>query len=61
VETMNAFYIKDGEIAYPVKKAMLSGNVFNALKHASASSMKTRQIGPFILPQIIVSKLRVVG
>jgi len=61
VETMNAFYIKDGEIAYPVKKAMLSGNVFNALKHASASSIKTRQVGPFILPQIVVSKLRVVG
>ena len=61
VETMNAFYIKDGEIAYPVKKAMLSGNVFNSLKHASALSMKTRQIGPFILPQILVSKLRVVG
>jgi len=61
VETMNAFYIKEGEIAYPVKKAMLSGNVFNALKNAKASSMKTRQIGPFILPKIIVSKLRVVG
>ena len=61
VETMNAFYIKEGEIAYPVKKAMLSGNVFNSLKHASALSMKTRQIGPFILPQILVSKLRVVG
>jgi PmbA protein len=40
---------------------MLSGNVFNALKHASASSIKTRQVGPFILPQIVVSKLRVVG
>jgi PmbA protein len=61
VETMNAFYIKDGEIAYPVKNAMLSGNVFNALKHARASTMKNRQIGPFILPPIIVSELRVVG
>ncbi len=61
VEAMNAFYIKDGEIAYPVKKAMLSGNVFNALKKVSASSMKTRQIGPFVLPPITVSELRVVG
>ncbi len=61
VEAMNAFYIKDGEIAYPVKKAMLSGNVFNALKKASASSMKTRQIGPFVLPPITISELRVVG
>ncbi len=61
VEAMNAFKIEGGEIAYPIKKAMLSGNIFNAFTSAWAASSKTRQIGPFVLPPIVVSKLRVVG
>lgn len=61
VEAMNAFYIEKGEIKYPVKKAMISGNVFNAFENVSASSIKTKQVGPFILPQINVPQLRVVG
>lgn len=61
VEAMNAFYIERGEIAYPVKKAMISGNIFATLQKACASSKKARQIGPFILPPILTSKLRVVG
>ena len=28
VEAMNAFKIENGEIKHPVKKAMLSGNIF---------------------------------
>lgn len=61
VEAMNAFKIQDGEVAYPVKKSMLSGNIFSMLKEASAASHQTRQLGPFITPTITVSSLRVVG
>ncbi len=61
VEAMNAFKIEKGEIAYPIKKVMLSGNIFNALKAASASSEKTRQMGPFVLPPILTPGIRVVG
>lgn len=61
VEAMNAFYIEGGDIAYPVKKAMLSGNIFTALQKSCASSKKVRQIGSFVLPPILISKLRVVG
>ena len=61
VEAMNAFKIDGGEINYPVKKAMLSGNIFAALKETKASSQKTRQIGPFIIPPLLISSLRVVG
>ena len=61
VEAMNAFKIEGGELAYPVKKAMLSGNLFALLKEANAASQKTRQLGPFIVPPITVSSLRVIG
>jgi len=61
VEAMNAFKIDEGEIVYPIKKAMLSGNIFTALKETTAASQKTRQIGPFIIPHLIIPSLRVVG
>jgi PmbA protein len=61
VEAMNAFKIENGEITYPVKKAMLSGNVFEALGIASATESEKRCLGPFVIPRILVEKLRVVG
>jgi PmbA protein len=61
VEASNAFKIEKGEVVYPVKKAMLSGNIFQSLKDASAISKKTRQIGPFIVPRTLIRDLRVVG
>jgi PmbA protein len=61
VEAMNAFKIDDGEISNPIRKAMLSGNIYQAFTESWAASTKTRQIGSFVLPQIVVSKLRIVG
>ena len=61
VEAMNAFKIQAGEVVYPVKKSMLSGNIFSMLKEATAASHQTRQLGPFITPPLTVSSLRVVG
>jgi len=61
VEANNAFKIENGEISGPVKKAMLSGNIFNVMKNASSGSKETRQLGPFVIPRILAPSLRVVG
>ena len=61
VEAMNAFKIENGDIKHPVKKAMLSGNIFKAMGAASAGSAEKRKLGPFVLPPILVENLRVVG
>lgn len=61
VEAMNAFKIDNGEISFPIKKAMLSGNIYQAFTESWAASTTTRQIGSFVLPQVLVSKLRIVG
>jgi PmbA protein len=61
VEVNNAFKIKNGEIGEPVKKAMLSGNIFNVMKTAEGISGEIRQLGPFVISRILASHLRVVG
>lgn len=61
VEANNAFFIKNGEINGPIKKAMLSGNIFDSLKNMRAVKSEIRQLGSFILPKILVEQLRVVG
>jgi PmbA protein len=61
VEAMNAFKIENGELKHPIKKAMLSGNIFQAMRVASAGSAEIRKIGPFVLPTILIENLRVVG
>jgi PmbA protein len=61
VEVMNAFLIEKGEIKSPVKKAMLSGNIFEILQDIQGLSGEKRQLGPFILPRVLCSSLRVVG
>ncbi len=61
VEAMNAFKIENGDLKHPLKKAMLSGNIFQAMRVCSAASGENRKIGPFVLPQILIENLRVVG
>ncbi len=61
VEAMNTFKIKNGELVYPIKNAMLSGNIFSLLKDSKAASQKTRQLGSFVVPPLNVPSLRVVG
>jgi PmbA protein len=61
VEAMNAFKIENGEIKHPIKKAMISGNIFQSLVVASAASAEKRKLGPFVLPKILIENLRVVG
>ncbi|RBQ22769.1 hypothetical protein ALNOE001_15400 [Candidatus Methanobinarius endosymbioticus] len=61
VEANNAFIIENGEISKPVKKAMISGNIFKALSDCKGVNSEIKQYGPFILPKIICNNLRIVG
>jgi PmbA protein len=61
VEANNAFIIENGEITGPVKKSMLSGNIFGSLKQSESIDSEIKQFGPFITPKILVHDLRVVG
>lgn len=61
VEANNAFLIENGEVTRPVKKAMVSGNIFNALSECEGLVSEIKQYGPFIIPKIFCKGLRVVG
>jgi len=61
VEASNAFTIQNGEITTPVKKAMISGNIYNLLSNCDALVSEIKQRGPFIIPKLIAHDLRIVG
>ena len=60
-QVSNAFEISNGDIASPIKKAMISGNIFELLKDCEKVNSEIKQYGSFIIPQILVHNLRVVG
>lgn len=61
VEASNAFKIEKGQISKPIKKAMISGNIFELLKDCQKIESDAKQYGPFIIPKILVHGLRVIG
>lgn len=61
VEVNNAFIIKNGELDSPVKKGMLSGNIFEVLHDVEALSNSVKQKGSVILPRLLAHNLRVIG
>lgn len=61
VEARNAFEIKNGEITTPIKKMMISGNIFDIMKEAKAATKEVRQLGSSIIPKLYVNSLRVIG
>lgn len=61
VEANNAFKIEKGQITKPVKKAMISGNIFELLKDCQKIESEIKQYGPFVIPKILVHGLRVIG
>ncbi|WP_413826943.1 TldD/PmbA family protein [Methanobrevibacter sp. UBA313] len=61
VEVNNGFLIENGEITKPIKKAMISGNVFETFKNCEAIDSQIKQYGSFILPKILLHNLRVIG
>lgn len=61
VEVSNGFKITNGEVIKPVKKAMISGNIYSLLSNCEAIGDETKQRGSFIIPKILVHDLRVIG
>ncbi|MDR2623518.1 MAG: TldD/PmbA family protein [Methanobrevibacter sp.] len=61
VESNNSFLIENGEIAKPVKKAMIVGNIFDGLSNCQGLKSDLRQKGSFIIPKILSKNLKVVG
>ena len=61
VEARNAFEIENGVITTPIKKAMISGNIFKIMEEATAATKETRQIGALITPKMLVNSLRVIA
>lgn len=58
----SAFKIEQGEIAYPVKQAMLGGNVVEALKSVALFADDVRQVGGFfIAPTVLIKDVRISG
>ncbi|MBS7616117.1 TldD/PmbA family protein, partial [Candidatus Bathyarchaeota archaeon] len=56
-----AWKIKNGEIAYAAKGAMIAGNVFQVLTKISALANNERKIGQLVAPWILVEDVKVIG
>ncbi len=56
-----AWTIKNGEIAYPVKGAMLSGDVFHLLANVSGLANNERKIGQVVAPWVRVENVKIIG
>ncbi|MCR5026208.1 MAG: TldD/PmbA family protein [Methanobrevibacter sp.] len=61
VEANNAFTIENGEITEGVKKAMISGNIYDLMKKGDALKSEVKQKGSFIIPKLLVHDLKVIG
>ena len=61
VEANNAFTIENGEITDGVKKAMISGNIYELMKKCEGIESEIKQKGSFIIPKIMVHDLKVIG
>lgn len=55
------FKIVDGSVAYPVKNAMLVGNVFDLIKNVSSIAGDVRQSGHLVSPSVSFSGQKIVG
>ena len=61
VEASNAFKIENGELADPINKAMISGNIFEIMKKVEGLNSEIKQYGSFVMPKLLAHDLRVVG
>lgn len=61
VELTNAFLARGGSFERPVRKALLSGNVFSMLADIGGLGKEERVIGSFILPEIQLKRQRIIG
>lgn len=55
-----AWRVQKGKITHAVKGVMIAGNVYDMLKKISALGKEIRQVGTFITPKVVISKLNVI-
>ena len=60
VEASNSFLLDNGD-KKPIKKAMISGNIYDLLGDAIAVGDELKQRGSFIVPKLLLHDVRVVG
>ena len=61
VELSNAYLVEGGEFIRPVRKAMMSGNVFEMLKETGGVGKEKRVTGKMILPKIRLLRQNIIG
>lgn len=61
VELTNPFHISGGQLEKPVRKAMMSGNVFEMLGNTAGLGKDTRAIGSLVVPSIRLNKQHIIG
>ena len=61
VELSNAFTVENGEVTDGVKKAMISGNIYELMTKCEGIKSEIKQKGSFIIPKIMLHNLKVIG
>jgi PmbA protein len=61
VEMSNPFHVRGGELAEPVRGAMITGNFFDLLHCVTALGKESRAVGSYILPPVKINNVRVIG
>jgi PmbA protein len=61
VELSNPFVVEGGSYEFPVRKAMLSGNVFAMLRDASGLGTDVRSVGTFVIPSLRLRQQHIIG
>jgi PmbA protein len=61
VECQNPIWVEDGGFREPVRKAMLSGNLFDAVREIGGIGAGSRIVGNSILPCVRFRSLQVIG
>ncbi|WP_422150617.1 TldD/PmbA family protein [Methanoregula sp.] len=61
VEMSNPFWVRDGELAEPIRGAMLTGNFFDLHRQVTALGKESRAVGSYILPPVKINNVRVIG
>jgi PmbA protein len=61
VELTNPFHISGGLYEKPVRKAMMSGNVFEMLRDIAGLGKDDRVIGSMVVPSIRLNKQHIIG
>ena len=61
VELTNPFMVSGGTYEFPVRKAMMSGNVFDMLREIAGLGNDQRIIGSMLIPSIKLKKQQIIG